>query len=91
MKRALINEEIEPTPLRAVRKDHKKVPANLESFGPPSRPIGDGNNAPDSQLSWILASICQRAADSLSSETECTSTEDMLAAIDKANSGGPRP
>ena len=85
VKKALINEDIEPTPLRAVRKDHKQVPAHLQEFGPPSRPIGDGNNAPDSQLSWIMANICQKAADSLFSETECTSTEDMLSAIDKAN------
>ena len=83
---ALINEDIEPTPLRSVRKDHKVVPPHLESLGPPSRPIGDGNNAPDSQLSWILATICQKAADSLSQDTECTSTEDMLASVDKINS-----
>ena len=78
IKSALTNEDIEPTPLRAVRKDHKEVPEHLRTFGPPSRPIGDGNNAPDSQISWILANICQKAADSLASQYECTSTEDML-------------
>ena len=91
IKSALINEYIEPTPLRAVRKDHKEVPEQLQEFGPPSRPIGDGNNAPDSQLSWILANICQRAADSLSSQYECTSTEDMLSTIDEANMVDCRP
>ena len=34
---ALINEDIEPTPLRSVRKDHKAVPLHLETLGPPSR------------------------------------------------------
>ena len=48
-------------------------------------PIGNGNKAPDSQLSWILANICQKAADSCNSKEECTSTEDMLSAIDKCN------
>ena len=91
IKSALVNEHIEPTPLRAVRKDHKQVSDELRTFGPPSRPIGDGNNAPDSQLSWILANICQRAADSLASPTECNSTEDMLAAIDEVNCIGSRP
>ena len=64
----MFNENIEPTPLRAVRKNHKHVPDDLIIFGPPSRPIGDGNDAPDFQLSWILANICQRAADSLGAE-----------------------
>ena len=84
---ALISKDIEPTPHRSVHKDHKEVPPPFESLSPPSRPIGigDGNNAPDSQLSWILATICQKAADSLSRDTECTSTEDMLASVDKIN------
>ena len=39
-------------------------------FGPFSRQVGDGNNAPETQLSWLLAYICQRAADSFGSETD---------------------
>ena len=51
-----------PPLLRSLRKDHKKVPEERRMFSPPSRPVGDGNNAPDTQLSWLLASICQRAS-----------------------------
>ena len=93
VKQALINEDIEPTPLRSVRNDHKKVTVHLQEFGPPCRPIGDGNSAPDSQLSWILANICQKAANSLAFKTECTctSTEAMLAAVDRVNEAEIRP
>ena len=87
----MMNFSIEPPPLRAVRKDHKFVPESQQGFGPPSRPIGDGNNAPDTQLSWILASICQKAADSLGSPSECLSTEDMLSAIDFENQSANKP
>ena len=57
VKRAITNSALVPPPLRSLRKDHKKVPEELQSFGPPSRPVGDGNNAPDTQLSWMLATI----------------------------------
>ena len=80
-----------PPPLRSVRKDHKKVPDDLISFGPPSRPMGDGNNAPDTQLSWILATICQKAANSWNSKSECVSTEDMLSYIDRENGDPGKP
>ena len=78
----MFNESIEPPPLKALRKDHKVVPEEQQVFGPPSRPVGDGNDAPDTQLSWILATLCQYAADSINSSSECLSTEDMLSAID---------
>ena len=61
------------------------MPADQELFGPPSRPIGNGNNAPDSQLSWILASICEKAADAIGNPNECLSTEELLSAIDQEN------
>ena len=48
VKMAITNSNIEPPPLRSVRKDHKQLPETQTSFGPPSRPIGNGNNAPDS-------------------------------------------
>ena len=51
LKMAMHNESVEPRPLRAVRKDHKVVPEEDRKFGPPSHPIGNGNNAPDTQLS----------------------------------------
>ena len=70
LKQAMTNFSIEPPPLRAVRKDHKIIPAHQQDVGPPSRPIGDGNNAPDTQLSWILALVGQKAADSLDSQSE---------------------
>ena len=61
----MTNCDIIPPPLRAVRKDHKVMSADLEDIGPPSRPIGNGNGAPDTQLSWIMSSICKKAADTL--------------------------
>ena len=60
-------------------------------FGPPSRPVGNGNNAPNTQLSWLLASICQKAADSLNPPSECLSTEDMLSSIDLENADVNKP
>ena len=91
LKSAMINSSIYPPPLRSVRKDHKAVPENQKMFGPPSRPIGDGNSAPDSQLSWILTQICHKAADAIGSRTECRSTEEMLAEIDIVNGKEDRP
>ena len=85
LKMAVTNANIEPPPLRSVRKDHKIISQIEETFGPPSRPIGNGNNAPDSQLSWILAIICNKAADSLENPSECLSTEELLNAIDQEN------
>lgn len=90
-KQALINSSIVPPPLRSLRKDHKTVPDELKTFGPPSRPVGNGNNAPNTQLSWLLATICQKAANSLCSPTECISTEDMLSSIDYENNDASKP
>jgi len=90
-KQAITNTSLVPPPLRSLRKDHKKVSEDLLSFGPPSRPVGNGNNAPDTQLSWMLATICQRAADSWNSPSECVSTEDMLSSIDLENTDPLKP
>ena len=67
IKQAITKSFLIPLPIRSVRKDHKDVPGELKDFGPPFRPVGDGNNAPDSQLSWILATICQKAANAINS------------------------
>ena len=91
IKQAITNASIIPPPLRSLRKDHKKVSDDMVVFGPSSRPVGNGNNAPDSQLSWLLATICQKAADSLCSPSECISTEDMLSSIDLENSDDLKP
>ena len=85
VKMAITNSNIEPPPLRSVRKDHKNLPATQTSFDPPSRPMGNGNNAPDSQMSWILATICNKSAVSLNNTHECLSTEELLNAIDQEN------
>ena len=85
IKMATTNSNVEPPPLRSVRKDHKSVPLDQALYGPPSRPIGNGNNAPDSQLSWILARICKKAADSLNNQLECLNTVELLHAIDQKN------
>ena len=73
------------------RKDHKEVPDDMKVFGPPSRPVGKGNNAPDTQLSWMLAKICQKAADALSPPSECISTEDLLSSMDLENADVLKP
>ena len=91
IKQAITNSSIVPPPLRSLRKDHKKVSDDMIVFGPPSRPVGNGNNAPNTQLSWLLASICQKAADSLSPPSECLSTEDMLSSIDLENADVNKP
>jgi len=56
----------------------KEISQSEETFGPPARPVGNGNNTQDSQLSWILATICDKAADSLENPSECLSTEDTV-------------
>ena len=90
-KQAITNSSVIPPPLKSLRKDHKNIPEELLQFGPPSRPVGDGNNAPDSQLSWLLATICQRAADAIDFPSECVSTEDMLSCIDSENDDPHKP
>ena len=81
----VVNTDIEPPSLRSVRKDQKAVSADQELFGPLWRPIGNGNNGPDSQLSWILASICEKAADTLCNPNEYLSPEEVLNVIDQEN------
>ena len=49
IKMAMTNCDIIPPPLRAVRKDHKTVGFDQQEVGPPSRPIVNGNGAPDTQ------------------------------------------
>ena len=91
LKMALTNQKIEARPIKAVRKDHKVVPPGQELVGPPSRPIGDGNNAVDSQLNSILAEICAKAADRINDPSECHSTEGLLHHIDLDNMDPDRP
>ena len=89
---AMHNKSVEPSALRAVRKDQKLVPPEQKEFGRPSHPIVNGNNASDSQLSWILATICQKAADSINSKYECDSTQDItLTDMDKENADLQKP
>ena len=91
IKTAITNSSIFPPTIRSVRKDHKEVPDDMKVFGPPSRPVGNGNNAPDTQLSWMLATICQKAADALSPPSECISTEDLLSSMDLENADVLKP
>ena len=90
-KQALVNSSIIPPALRSLRKDHKKVPIEQKTFGPPTCSVGNGNNAPNTQLCWLLATICQKAADTLCSPSECISTEDMLSSIDQENNNASKP
>ena len=83
---AMTNECIFQPPLSTTRKDHKDIPRHLEEFGSPSRPISDGNKAPNTQFSQVMATIFKKAAYALQNPYQCVGTEEMLKAIDEEDS-----
>ena len=66
------------------RKDHKETPNSVEpDTGPPVRPLCDISDANNHRLSYLVCMILKEMTNDY--ETQCESTEDMLAAIQEVN------
>ena len=71
-------------PLYTLRKDHKK--AEDPNIGPPTRPVCGGSAGYNHKISHLLGYFLRPVWQE--GETVCTSTEEMLAAIEEVNMSG---
>ena len=73
--------------LFGLRKDHKIVPPGEESTGPPTRPVCGASSSINGPLSHLLSEILNKVADYMDEDTktECRSTEEMIAGLQKVN------
>ena len=87
IKGAITNTNVAPPKMYCAPKDHKPLVAGEENLGPPGRPICGAREAPNGQLSVILSQVINSLCDieKTAIMTESGSTEDVLAAIDSAN------
>ena len=73
-----------PAPLSVVRKDHKQYESEIT--GPPGRPVCGGDVSYNKRISHLLSMIL---TDVYAEETSvCSSTEELLAEVDKMNAEG---
>jgi hypothetical protein len=93
MRSALKNTMILPPILYCTPKDHKVLKPGEEHLGPPGRPICGAREAPNAQLSMLLAHVINAAVDDLkkTQDTESCSTEDMIAALEQLNNNNDIP
>ena len=81
IKSSMMTHNSKPPTLYTYRKDHKEYTDNEK--GPPVRPLCDVSDSYGHKLSHFLCTILKEVDDE--QETVCDSTEDMLAAIQRAN------
>ena len=65
----------QPGPVQFLVKDHKKMKEGEKM--PPTRQVCSAKGGPSSRLSNLISTILNRAADSMRSDTECQSTEEL--------------
>ena len=73
-----------PAPLSIVRKDHK--PYDNEVIGPPGRPICGGDVSYNKRLSHLISTLLTDVYKG--EETVCSSTEELLAEVERVNNEG---
>ena len=73
-----------PAPLSILRKDHK--PYESEEVGPPGRPVCGGDVSYNKRLSHLISIILTEVY--AGEQTVCSSTEELLAEVDKLNEEG---
>ena len=73
-----------PAPLSELRKDHKIY--ECEVIGPPGRPVCGGDVSYNKRLSHLVSMILTDVY--VGEKTVCTSTEELLAGVDKLNVDG---
>ena len=70
-----------------LRKDHKEVEEGREEEGPKVRPVCGAKEGQSKRLSYILCMILSELLKEMKSETQCNSTEELLAKIEEVNRG----
>ena len=86
-KRSMMSHNSAPAKEYSFRKDHKEVLNAAEpDNGPPVRPLCDISDANNHRLSYLICMILRELTNDY--ETQCESTEDMLATIQKVNREG---
>ena len=83
VRKAYTSKDAKPGPIYFLVKDHKAVKPG-ESI-PPTRPVCSAKGGPGSRLSNLASTLINKTADSIDSETECMSTEEMLQKILQTN------
>ena len=78
--KAVITQDVAPPPISFLWKTHK----NYTTISP-TRPVCDASQGPLARSSNLITTILTPIMESRMFLEECDSTEDMLAAVDKAN------
>ena len=81
IKRNMLTHDSAVAPLYVLRKDHK--PCDDETLGPPTRPVCGASVAYNRRLAHLLSMLIKPIW--RNNEGTCTSTEDMMASIQKVN------
>ena len=81
IKNSLKSRNNPPAPLSIMRKDHK--PYNNEIIGPPGRPVCGGDVSYNKRLSHLISTLLTDVYKD--EETVCSSTEELLAEVEKLN------
>ena len=84
IRKNMLNENCEVSPLYTLRKDHKFY--EDEVVGPPTRPICGAESCYNGKMSYLLSTILTPITEE--SKTSCRSTEEMIAAINLVNTNG---
>ena len=83
VKSAMTNKSLPPPCLKVSHKDHKVAKPGQPA---PSRPICSASLSPYGQTSNLVSMVLNQLADSYDEGTECKSTKEMIAGMDKVNS-----
>ena len=84
IKHSMLTKNCPPAPLTISRKDHKEYQS--EEIGPPGRPVGGGDVTYNRRLSHLISIILKEIYKDENSV--CSSTEEMIAAVDEVNERG---
>ena len=85
IERNMLQENSDVAPMYVLRKDHKKLGIDYDDDekGPPTRPICGAETCYNSKMSYLLSNLLYPLVEEC--ETNCNSTEEMLASIGEVN------
>ena len=89
VKPAMTNKNLPPPCLRLCTKDHKPIQPNQAQL--PCRPICGASESPNGQASHLVSMILNEVARIYNEDSECVSTEDMVAAMERLNTRNDTP
>ena len=70
-----------------LRKDHKEIEEGMEEIGPKVRPVCGAKEGQSKRISYVLCMMLSELLKDQNSDTQCDSTEELLATIEEVNKG----